>query len=85
MEETKKPEIQIEIDETTAQGVYSNLAMIGHSENEFILDFIFLILKYFSDFLLKEIRELCQLFLGIYIFTVTELSEFITTLLIRHW
>lgn len=42
MEEIKKPEIQIEIDENTAQGAYSNLAMIGHSENEFILDFIFL-------------------------------------------
>lgn len=42
MEETKKPEIQIEIDENTAQGVYVNLAMIGHSENEFIIDFIFL-------------------------------------------
>ena len=42
MEETKKPEIQIEIDDAAAQGVYTNLAMIGHSENEFILDFIFL-------------------------------------------
>lgn len=42
MEETKKPEIQIEIDEATAQGVYANLAMIGHAEGEFVLDFIFL-------------------------------------------
>ncbi|HBU69677.1 MAG TPA: DUF3467 domain-containing protein [Elusimicrobia bacterium] len=42
MEEQKKPDIQIEIDEATAQGVYSNLAMIGHSENEVVLDFIFL-------------------------------------------
>ncbi len=42
MDEVKKPEIQIEIDEATAQGVYTNLAMIGHSENEFIVDFIFL-------------------------------------------
>lgn len=41
MEETKKPEIQIEIDDVTAQGAYSNLAMITHSDNEFILDFIF--------------------------------------------
>ena len=38
MEETKKPEIQIEIDDAAAQGIYTNLAMIGHSENEFILD-----------------------------------------------
>ncbi|MBU2567381.1 MAG: DUF3467 domain-containing protein [Elusimicrobia bacterium] len=34
-------EIQIEIDDQTAQGVYCNLAMIGHSETEFVLDFIF--------------------------------------------
>ncbi len=37
----KRHEIQIEIDDQTAQGVYSNLAMIGHSETEFVLDFIF--------------------------------------------
>lgn len=42
MENAKKPEIQIEIDDTMAQGIYTNLAMIGHSENEFIIDFIFL-------------------------------------------
>ena len=35
-------QIQIEIDETTAQGSYANLALISHSETEFILDFIFL-------------------------------------------
>ena len=42
MEETKKPEIQIEIDDITAQGIYVNLAMIGHSEGEFVIDFIFM-------------------------------------------
>ena len=42
MEETKKPEIQIEIDDLTAQGAYSNLAMITHSDSEFMLDFIFI-------------------------------------------
>ena len=42
MEENKKPEIQIEIDEQTAQGMYVNLAMIGHSENEIVFDFIFI-------------------------------------------
>jgi len=42
MEETKKPEVQIEIDDATAQGAYSNLAMIAHSDSEFILDFIFI-------------------------------------------
>lgn len=41
MEEQKQGQIQIEVDENTSQGVYTNLAMIGHSENEFIIDFIF--------------------------------------------
>lgn len=40
-EEIKSAEIKIEIDEVTAQGVYVNLAMIGHTETEFIIDFIF--------------------------------------------
>jgi hypothetical protein len=40
-EEIKKQEIKIEIDEQTANGAYSNLAMITHSETEFIIDFIF--------------------------------------------
>ena len=34
-------QIQIEIDDQTAQGVYCNLAMIGHSETEIIVDFVF--------------------------------------------
>jgi hypothetical protein len=42
MEEIKKPEVKIEVDDLTAQGVYCNLAMIGHSEDEFVFDFIFL-------------------------------------------
>ena len=42
MEETKKEEIKIEIDDNTAQGAYVNLAMVGHSENEFVIDFIFM-------------------------------------------
>ena len=41
-QEDKRHEIQIEVDDQTAQGVYSNLAMIGHSETEFVLDFIFI-------------------------------------------
>jgi len=40
-EQQTAQQIQIEIDEQTAQGVYCNLAMIGHSETEFIIDFIF--------------------------------------------
>lgn len=35
-------EIQIEIDDATAQGVYSNLALISHSETEIVLDFIYI-------------------------------------------
>lgn len=33
--------IPIEIDNATAGGVYSNVAVIAHTENEFNLDFIF--------------------------------------------
>ena len=35
-------QIQIEVDDATAQGAYSNLALISHSETEIVLDFIFL-------------------------------------------
>ncbi|MBC8214800.1 MAG: DUF3467 domain-containing protein [Candidatus Marinimicrobia bacterium] len=38
--ENKKPnQLQIELDKETAQGEYSNLAIITHSPAEFILDF----------------------------------------------
>ena len=40
-EEMKIQEIKIEIDEQTANGKYSNLALITHSQTEFIIDFIF--------------------------------------------
>jgi hypothetical protein len=41
-QETKKEAgIQIQLDEATAQGVYINLALINHTETEFILDFIY--------------------------------------------
>ena|SRR5262245_6719357 len=36
------PQIQIQLDEWVAQGVYSNLVLINHTENEFVLDFAFL-------------------------------------------
>jgi len=38
MEEKKIP---IEMDPAVAGGVYSNLAVIAHNDNEFILDFVF--------------------------------------------
>ena len=41
MEPTPKPPaLSIELTEETAEGVYSNLVMISHSPEEFILDFI---------------------------------------------
>ena len=33
-------EIQVELTDEMAQGVYSNLAVIAHSSSEFIIDFI---------------------------------------------
>ncbi len=36
------PQIQIQLDEQTAQGAYTNLVMLNHSENEFVFDFAFL-------------------------------------------
>jgi hypothetical protein len=35
-----KNELQIELKEEVAQGIYSNLAIITHSPTEFVLDFI---------------------------------------------
>lgn len=38
---TQKPnQINIELDENIAQGIYSNLAIINHSQSEFVLDFV---------------------------------------------
>jgi hypothetical protein len=36
------PQIQIDVDDPTAQGAYSNLVLINHNENEFVLDFAYL-------------------------------------------
>ena len=35
------PQIQIDIDEVTAQGAYSNLVLLNHNDNEFVLDFAY--------------------------------------------
>ncbi len=35
-------QIQIEIDDATSQGIYSNLTLMAHNETEFILDFVFI-------------------------------------------
>ena len=41
--EPKKNNINIELSEEVAEGVYSNLAIISHSHSEFIVDFIRLV------------------------------------------
>jgi hypothetical protein len=36
------PRIQVQVDEPLAQGLYSNLVLINHTENEFVFDFAYL-------------------------------------------
>lgn len=36
-----QPQLQIQIDEPTAQGSYVNLTLVNHTETEFVLDFIY--------------------------------------------
>ncbi len=38
---TNQVKMEIQLDEDTAQGVYANLAVVNHTDAEFILDFIF--------------------------------------------
>lgn len=40
MEENKNTQIDIELSEEIAEGIYSNLAIITHSQSEFVVDFI---------------------------------------------
>ena len=37
-----QPKLQIQIDDAVAQGTYTNLVLINHNENEFVLDFAFI-------------------------------------------
>jgi hypothetical protein len=39
-EQVPQHQINIELSEEIAEGVYSNLAMIAHSNSEFVIDFI---------------------------------------------
>ena len=39
-DKAKQGQINIELDEDTAQGTYSNLAIINHSVSEFVVDFV---------------------------------------------
>lgn len=40
--EPQAMQLQVELDDVTAQGAYVNLAMVAHSATEFVLDFVFL-------------------------------------------
>jgi hypothetical protein len=39
-DEKKKNQVNIELPEEVAEGVYANLAIISHSQSEFVVDFI---------------------------------------------
>ena len=41
-ETTPPPKLQVQIDDDIAQGVYTNLVLLNHTENEFVLDFAFI-------------------------------------------
>src|SRR5512141_762244 len=36
------PKLQVQIDDDVSQGVYANLVLLNHTENEFVLDFAFI-------------------------------------------
>ncbi len=40
-EQKKTVQMQVELDDVTAQGVYANVAFITSNETEFVMDFIF--------------------------------------------
>jgi hypothetical protein len=35
------PQLQIQMDDATAQGAYVNLTLVNHTETEFLFDFVF--------------------------------------------
>jgi hypothetical protein len=41
-DEPTPPKLQVQIDDDVAQGMYSNLVLLNHTENEFVLDFAFI-------------------------------------------
>ena len=43
MENQAQNNIQIELSDDVAQGIYSNLAVISHSTSEFVIDFVSLL------------------------------------------
>ncbi|MBV8755887.1 MAG: DUF3467 domain-containing protein [Deltaproteobacteria bacterium] len=42
MSDEAPPKLQVQLDEDIAQGVYANLVLLNHTENEFVLDFAFI-------------------------------------------
>jgi hypothetical protein len=38
--QNQNPQFQIELTPEVAQGIYANLAVIGHSQSEFVIDFV---------------------------------------------
>ena len=38
---TKNMQLEVQVDEETAQGVYVNLALVNHTETEFVIDAAF--------------------------------------------
>ena len=41
-DDPRAPKLQIQLDDDVAQGVYANLVLINHTDNEFVIDFAFL-------------------------------------------
>lgn len=41
MAEKQEVQLQIQLDDDMAQGMYINMAMVNHNETEFTMDFIF--------------------------------------------
>jgi hypothetical protein len=42
MSDEPQQKLQVQIDDDIAQGIYSNLVLLNHTENEFVLDFAFI-------------------------------------------
>ena len=42
MSDESSSKLQVQIDDEISQGVYANLVLLNHTENEFVLDFAFI-------------------------------------------
>jgi hypothetical protein len=40
MKKEQQNDMQVELNEETAQGIYANMAIIAHSSSEFVIDFV---------------------------------------------